>query len=467
MSTDLSTRPNIAAFLDALSHVQPAYPYGRFSYVALLHNGEKIILRARLEFLTDSVPTRARTTTANLFAGEEIIQMGFDSAELCVQCALSANYLPLVDGALLKLLPTGVSGPLPGYSDYYERVDISRASNGHEYDRLVLSGIDRELVVGSRRRELSAELREIGYDHVDQLARLYGLDGTSQTTLEITAGPVAYLGAMTALQGRRASIHVRLSAHLELSRLRITLKSADQQASMQPLVFGADSTQWTRQGIWNEGVWLVDLPTSDAHSCRVLYAGAVQDQRLLFDPSSSPNIRRMLLSIVDPDLKRLRGLLLRPADKQRKDFEAGVALLFQMLGFAPAHIGAMSGLTDEPDIFVSSPTGDVLLVECTTGVPDDRKLSLLVSRSIPIREIVERAQGVSKSDVIAILVTPRLTDELAPIREKASANNVLLLCHSELSDLITRTATFPDAVATLSYLRSIALRRVMTGGYRD
>lgn len=89
-----------------------------------------------------------------------------------------------------------------------------------------------------------------------------------------------------------------------------------------------------------------------------------------------------MLGLIDPSLGRLSALLLRPAGKQRDDFESAVALLLQVLGFAPAHIGAMSGWNDESDILVSCPAGEVIIIECTTGVPDDEKLSMLVSRRI-------------------------------------------------------------------------------------
>lgn len=274
---------------------------------------------------------------------------------------------------------------------------------------------------------------------------------------------------MTRLQGRRASIHARLATHLQTSRLRIVVKSADPKASAQPLILSGDSAQWVERGMWKEGTSVVDLPTSGTHLCRILYAGAIQGQCELSDPSSLPNIRRMLLGIVDPDLKRLKDLLLQPTDKRRDDFEAAVALLFQMLGFAPAHIGAMSGWTDEPDILVTSPTGDVLLLECTTRVPDDQKISLLVSRTIRMRNMAgASSHNASKLGAItAALVTPRPAEELTPVREKAEVNDILVVCQAELSDLIARTELYPDPQAILSYLREIPLRRLMTGGYRD
>lgn len=145
-----SAHPNIAAFLRALSVTQPAYRCGRFSYVALLHSGDKIILRARLELLTEPTQTRERVATANLFAGETLVPIGRDSVETYVGCALATNYLPPVEEALLKLLPKGSGESLSGYSDYYERVDISSARDGHEYDRLVLGGTSRDLLVGAK-----------------------------------------------------------------------------------------------------------------------------------------------------------------------------------------------------------------------------------------------------------------------------------------------------------------------------
>jgi hypothetical protein len=134
-----------------------------------------------------------------------------------------------------------------------------------------------------------------------------------------------------------------------------------------------------------------------------------------------------------------------------------------MLGFAPAHIGAMSGMTQEPDIFVMAPDDEVLIVECTTGVPDDGKLTKLVSRAARVREALQELPGASLPAIITVLITPRPLDEFVPIQEKAEAHGVLMLCRQDIKEMIVRTQFEPDAKEMLRRWRALPLLKLMTG----
>ena len=170
----------------------------------------------------------------------------------------------------------------------------------------------------------------------------------------------------------------------------------------------------------------------------------------------------MTIELVDPELTRLRTLLTRPTGKQRDDFESAVALLFHMLGFAPAHIGAMSGWKGEPDILVTCPNGETLLVECTTDVPDDDKLMMLVSRAARLREILSRsAEETRSADAIPMLVMPCAAEELAPLREKAERHGVAILTRPEIEAAISQSQFEPDPNATLARWRQLSLTRFL------
>ena len=126
-----------------------------------------------------------------------------------------------------------------------------------------------------------------------------------------------------------------------------------------------------------------------------------------------------------------------------------------MLGLAPAPLGKLSGLTDEPDIFAEGADGEMLVVECTTDVPDDDKLMKLVSRTARARDELSRSQGVSAPPVLAVLFVPVPPEELGPIGAKAKAHGVIVLCRPEIEDAIRRTEFAPDAKQTIRHWRSL------------
>jgi hypothetical protein len=167
---------------------------------------------------------------------------------------------------------------------------------------------------------------------------------------------------------------------------------------------------------------------------------------------------------MDPELRRLESLLTKPDKNQGRDFETGFAWLLQVLGFAPIHIGAMSGCSGEPDILVLAPSGEVLIVECTVGVPDDDKLSMLISRTARMREALQRSEGsTSVITVTPILAVPLPAEELCGIRAKAEKHGILILCRPELQESFARTMFAPDADAVLRHWRDLPLTRLLTG----
>jgi hypothetical protein len=118
---------------------------------------------------------------------------------------------------------------------------------------------------------------------------------------------------------------------------------------------------------------------------------------------------------------------------------------------------------DEPDILAASPSGDVLVVECTTGIPDDKKLTMLVSRAARLREDLRRSSGSNSADVIPMLVVPLPPEELVGIRAKAQQNSVVILCRPELHAAIERSKFEPDPKAMLQQWRTLAITDILTG----
>lgn len=464
----ISTLPQAAEFLHAVEAVLPAYRYGLFSYVAFLLEDNPIILRARLELKVGKpLELAPRASTTSLRAGQVLLPIAPSAVWTCIQRAAAADWLPPIEDQLLKLLPRAPVEGSQGFSAYYDHIDRSRSENRCDSDRFILSGTNIQLLIRDRSKDLERELRQLGLDSLHDLMRVYGLGGSDHSSFEITCDPVATIQGT--LQNRRLNIRVSLAKGLNPENFRITARNADPNSAGMPTSMRGREISWCDHDNERDyGSWEFTLPTSAIMDCWAVYAGRLEAEVRLADLGSLPNARRMSIELVDPELVRLRALLTRPTGKQRDDFESAVSLLFQILGFAPAHIGAMSGWTHEPDIFVTCPKGETLIVECTTDVPDDDKLMMLVSRTARLREFLERTPEESRpADPIPMLVTPCAREELAPLRDKAERHGVVILSRPEIEAAIARSQFEPDANAVLEGWRQLSLVQFLTGGRLD
>jgi len=462
MSTNLSQQfPQVGAFLEAIEPMLPAYRYGLLSYVAVVHEGEAVILRAGLRFSVDAPPLPRRINQPlSLRAGQrrfDNLELSIQSIETWIRAAVSEHRLPS-DDPLLKLLPEQSRR----FSAYHESNPQCHVGAPEDPERVQISGAGREFI-STRHRVLERELNEVGFDTFNDLMRTFGLDPSEQTSFEISVAPVAKIDSASQLCGTQLQLVVHVARGLEREKLRITVRDADSSRARIPRSFISTELDWTeRDGYWI-GSFSFNLDANAVVICRAVYAGRIQHEVRLADPHALPNPRRMLMHVFDPGLMRIQKVLTNPIGKaELGDFEPSVPLLFQMLGFPPAPIGRLSLMQGEPDIFLEGADGEMLVVECSTDVPSDDKFMKLVSRVERAREELSRLA--SPPIVLPVLVVPVLPAELDPIREKASKYGVLILSLPEIKTAMARTEFAPDARQVLREWRTLSHTRVLMHG---
>ncbi|MDQ2655191.1 MAG: hypothetical protein M3Z20_19340 [Chloroflexota bacterium] len=468
-SDEFSGLPQAREFLDAVGPMLPAYRHGLLDYVALSHCGALVILYARLQLSVEArASERARLESSNLFAGQYAIDaLEPDAVKALMLLGVTHQDLPPVHGRLLKLAPESTDTPAR-YSAYYDRHSLQQraARNDQSVDRVLLGGVSRFQLHNQRLNELERELHVFGVDTVEQLLRIYGLDARDQTTLEVATMAVATFTAGCSLSGQRATLAFRLAAALDPQLLRIVIKNADPAAAGFPHAVEGSTITWVRDGAWQNGTLTMDLSEPLIVDCRLTYAGRPQAELRLIDEQYLPNPRRTLVDLVDPDAGRLAQLLLAPEKDQGRDFEAAFAWLLQLLGFDCLHIGAMSGLNDEPDILAAGPGGETLIVECTTKVPDDTKVTKLVSRTERMRALRQkrvREDPRSGALVLPMLVCSLPPNELQVMRAKAEAHSIVVLCLPELEEALCASRFAPDPARHLRTWLQKPLRQLLTG----
>jgi hypothetical protein len=462
MSTELSKEfSQVGTFLEAIEPLLPAYRYGLLSYVAVVHEGEPVILRAGVRFSMADATPRSIDQPTSLRAGQKCfdnLQLNRFSIETWIRAAVSGDVLPCED-PLLKLLPENARR----FSAFHQSTLPTFLRPAEDPERLQISGMGREFISG-RQKALERELHAIGFDTLEQLMRTFGLKPSDDSSFEISVAPIAEIDSTSQLRGRKLQLVVRLAGGLEREKLSVTVRDADLSQLPLPRSHKGSQLAWEQQDGYWIGTLSDELSRAAVLICRAVYDGRIQHEVRLADPQVLPNPRRMLLQVIDPELQRIRKFLILPTEKQRDDFETSIGLLFQILGFAPAAFGRLSGMSGLPDLFLEGDEGEMLVVEATTDVPDDDKLMKLVSRTARARDELTRALGASAPTVTALMVCPLPPEELRPIRAKAAQFGVMILCRPEIEAAIARSEFSPDAGEVLLGWQRLPLTELLTHG---
>lgn len=465
MPTLNESSPTVEQFLGSVLHQLPAYRHSSISFVSLVHEGYETILRASLRLDAEPATTlKAEISISDLRAAHLPLPDVVKGLRDLLSKLVSGEAV-LIGSHMLKLHPDTPHS----ISSYYEKAPQIDGRLPRYRERLVLSGASPWILINPRQPGLDRLLQSHAYDSLADLLREYGLEGighSDRTTFEIVAGPVARIEATSQIQGDRAEISVLLAPDLPMEGFQLTVRNADRREDSRRRTFGRDEFTWMPLPDCCRGVISFSVPKGTILESRALFAGHVQDSAHLADPSNLPNQRRRVVELNDQDLKKttlsLTNIKERD-DKLRDDFESSVAVLFYLLGFETVRIGGNRKTTDGPDIYAKAPSGELLVVECTSGAFDEEKLGKLMTRTKLARE---RFGAFSPQPCITkvtpTIVTPRTATELGHLLSQAEKDGVLVLYHPDLLDAIEQTRFFPDADVMLSRWRNSAMLRFLS-----
>ena len=126
------------------------------------------------------------------------------------------------------------------------------------------------------------------------------------------------------------------------------------------------------------------------------------------------------------------------------EFEAGIANLMWVLGFSVIHLGSTDKTTKAADVLASTPNGNILVLECTTGSLKSDKVSILEGRAKAIRQSLV-ASGNSHLRVLAAIVTSRPLEEVRIRRDEVLKEGILVLTREDFKASFDRTLLYPNA----------------------
>jgi hypothetical protein len=170
----------------------------------------------------------------------------------------------------------------------------------------------------------------------------------------------------------------------------------------------------------------------------VLSIGNTSVQRQWFsDPSLSRNVRFAATQEFDRDLAKIKSRL---STTDSRAFEKAVAALMFLSGFSTL----LPPEDDGPAIIGVTPTGRVVLVECTTKATDAMsKIGNLVLRREALRATF--ATGSHSNSLMAALVCQTPRSHMHISAKELAQHGVLLLTHEDLIQQLVRVQNPVDA----------------------
>mgnify|MGYP003386702723 CR=1 FL=1 len=194
------------------------------------------------------------------------------------------------------------------------------------------------------------------------------------------------------------------------------------------------------------GTLQASLPNVDSALTMLLLGQSTVRRQWFVDAAKARNRRWMAAQHFDADLQKTRNAVLAPVDSRR--FEQGIASLLFLLGFSPV----VPIETDAPDLIVTTPGGQLVLVECTTRIADfSSKMGKLVDRRGSLSKALSSARH--PSEILAVLICATEKDQIATPNDELQEQKVLLLTKEDLVASFDRVRhqTDPDTLVTAAF----------------
>jgi hypothetical protein len=233
---------------------------------------------------------------------------------------------------------------------------------------------------------------------------------------------------------------VVLHAHPNFDTSNIFLAIREIPESPQGRKQLAHKIKWRKKKDRQIGTLLV--PSKKAIAVQaILMAGPNMVRRQFFeDLSKVPNRRFFAVSLFDKEFKRLKNAL---NENNQDSFEKAVNTLAYLSGLA----GCVMNETDAPDIILSSPNENLVLIECTTRIADfSNKLGKLVDRKNALINMLQKS-GDSRR-VYGYLVCSLPKAQIAFNEVELARHKITLLTKESLELLLDR-AKFPQDIEAI------------------
>ena len=415
-----------------------------FGYLAVKHGEELYLVQGAL--ILNNAPPK---TPVSHFRSDNIRAGNYRLSELNldvrgVVTALLSGQLPTPNGKLL--FPGNESG---NHGVTYEPFHHEGIKVQSRYDVLtLLGGLQASYV---RQPFFDWELRATPtpYEGLQELAFEYKSGSLRDVvSVEVISFNVAAVDYTSAVCGSSANLCVFLAHGLSTENLTLGYRIFTQGRVESRSIIKGSGMQWAQTADHQRGTIDINVPNAAVIQCFVSYCGIAQHFGWLSDPTTMQNPKRAVFNVFDANLEILNDFLSKSGEKGRnaRDLESGIAWLLWMLGFSVAHLGGTDLMQEKAaDLIATTPKGDFVVIECTTGLlKADNKLPLLIERAQRVRAGVIASNN-KHLRVLAAIVTSRPRAEISADIEQAEKLGVLIMSREDLEQAVSKTLVLPNA----------------------
>lgn len=434
-------------FYSTIHPWKDAYVNEGLSFFAVNKSGKIVLLHARIFLnVAQSAIPEMHIETPHIIAGHlPLSKLGLNSRQF-VNSITSEGAVSTPFGNLH--FP---NSDRKDYSIFFDAFHQEGIANGNRLPVLSISGESRQSYFDSRQLDWELKAQSKPFDSVDELLILLVLGGkrSDQAEIEIVANTVAFIDQSSIVNGVDALPCILLSKNLDRTKCRIGYRSLLHGKVVARGAIEGRDLEWSAQDGFLLGKGWVGVQEGAVLHCVASYNGYSQHQWWIADPMHSQNARRVSLEASDEKLAILRDYLFEEENsrKNSRDFEFGVAWLMWMLGFNVTQAGGTDRSANAPDILATSPQGNHLVVECTTGIlKAQNKLANLVDRTEGVRKRLA-ASGNSHLKILPVIVTSKTKEEVKGELEQARQSGVVVVTQEGLISLFQETIATPNAEA--------------------
>lgn len=237
--------------------------------------------------------------------------------------------------------------------------------------------------------------------------------------------------------------NLTLHAHEKLITKNISLAIREFPENLTNRKQVASKIKWkTKENGIQHGRLQINANNSFAVQAILMHGTNTVRRQFFEDILKVPNRRLFTLSFYDKELKRLKNAL---SSNDSVQFETAINSLAYLLGFS----GCVINASDAPDIILSSPDENIVIVECTTKISDfSSKLGKLVSRKNSLIKELKVLGDPRK--VYSYLVCGSPKNQIT-INQKELALHKVTLITTELIDDVLNKLKFPQNLEQMLY----------------
>lgn len=441
VALDSNGRAQLDEFFAGIACHASAFQHATFSYVALPDRDRWVVLVGSLVLhaLAPTMPSR-RFDSAKARAGMFHLDNAADALSFLVR--ITEGTIDTPHGPLDFPATAGTTPPRHGVN----HVPFNPIGNQARLDTALLMGEQAATFIHQPVLDWSLKASSPPYNGLSDLLSDFALPPESAAiAVHLAAQCAVMIDVSSSANGNTATLAVGLASGLDPKLASAGVIIHHGRVLERRHIPSADFS-WRQDALRQVGEARLEIPTGALLHCFANYDGIAHHHFWVADPAQSQNHRRVVLETINYGIQTISDMIVeaRAEPGAARKFESAVAWLLWLLGFSPAHLGDTAKVQDAPDILVATPSGHIAVVECTTGLVTNEKLSKLRARALAIRQRLD-ASNLGWSRVLAVLVCARGEQDVEHERDRAARMGIVIVDGDDLLSQLNRTKFAPDA----------------------